>query len=415
MPVTLQCCGFWLTSGWTYTPRFAGQECQGRTTRKEPAACAGAALKSVQTGRRGDGGGGRLFGGSAQKTRLVHVEEPMKFGGLSTTCDKPHSVHSQAHSVRMLKLKALTQQIKRALVSKLVGNHTISHGFLRSVTGFCSISLCCGEDQVCMHFNQLSSTECYKRVLNTLCETGKIGLIEQILEFADINGHDEHGRTPLLLAVENDHFEVVELLIRHGADVNLRRKTYHATALEVAIDGGNRDMVLMLLLAGAEIYGSCIYTQSVAMLKLLTDFGADIHQTDSHGYTLMSAAAECGYKDMVLHLIEKWVDPKYKHDTDDELDEGDDIGRFERRGNAIYVAEGETHSDLAQEMRLAIVARIRRRQAARVIRDLLAKNAQAARRGRNLMRALILSSHVPRLDSGVMGVLADCLEAQHRA
>ncbi|WP_312087815.1 ankyrin repeat domain-containing protein [Acinetobacter variabilis] len=74
-----------------------------------------------------------------------------------------------------------------------------------------------------------------------------IGDIEQIenglQEGLDVNSADEEGYSALQAAAENDHLEVVKLLISKGADVD-HRSTY--TALELAEMAGNKDVVAYL-------------------------------------------------------------------------------------------------------------------------------------------------------------------------
>jgi len=74
-----------------------------------------------------------------------------------------------------------------------------------------------------------------------------IGDIEQVenglQEGLDVNSADEEGYSALHAASENDHLEVVKLLISKGADVD-HRSTY--TALELAEMAGNKDVVAYL-------------------------------------------------------------------------------------------------------------------------------------------------------------------------
>ena len=74
-----------------------------------------------------------------------------------------------------------------------------------------------------------------------------IGDVEQvengIQEGLDVNSADEEGYSALQAAAENDHLEVVKLLVSKGADVD-HRSTY--TALELAGMAGNKDVVAYL-------------------------------------------------------------------------------------------------------------------------------------------------------------------------
>ncbi|WP_347454606.1 ankyrin repeat domain-containing protein [Acinetobacter sp. ANC 7454] len=71
-----------------------------------------------------------------------------------------------------------------------------------------------------------------------------VGDVEQVenglQEGLDVNSADEEGYSALQAAAENDHLEVVKLLVSKGADVD-HRSTY--TALELAEMAGNKDVV----------------------------------------------------------------------------------------------------------------------------------------------------------------------------
>lgn len=74
-----------------------------------------------------------------------------------------------------------------------------------------------------------------------------VGDVEQVenglQEGLDVNSADEEGYSALQAAAENDHLEVVKLLVSKGADVD-HRSTY--TALELAEMAGNKDVVAYL-------------------------------------------------------------------------------------------------------------------------------------------------------------------------
>lgn len=73
---------------------------------------------------------------------------------------------------------------------------------------------------------------------------GDVEQVEQGLqEGLDVNSADEEGYSALQAAAENDHLEVVKLLVSKGADVD-HHSTY--TALELAEMAGNKDIVAYL-------------------------------------------------------------------------------------------------------------------------------------------------------------------------
>ena len=72
---------------------------------------------------------------------------------------------------------------------------------------------------------------------------GDITEVEQALQHCDVNATDDEGYSALQAAAENDHLDVVKLLVGQGADV-----TYKAqySALELAEMAGNTEIVTYL-------------------------------------------------------------------------------------------------------------------------------------------------------------------------
>ena len=60
-----------------------------------------------------------------------------------------------------------------------------------------------------------------------------------------------YAGTPLMIASNEGHFDMVQLLLNEGADVN-KANYYGATPLFVAADGGHLHVVALLLTAGAD-------------------------------------------------------------------------------------------------------------------------------------------------------------------
>ncbi|ENX25263.1 hypothetical protein F891_03336 [Acinetobacter sp. CIP 101966] len=73
---------------------------------------------------------------------------------------------------------------------------------------------------------------------------GDVEQVEQALqEGLDVNSADEEGYSALQAAAENDHLEVVKLLVSKGADIAHRSPN---SALELAEMAGSKDVVAYL-------------------------------------------------------------------------------------------------------------------------------------------------------------------------
>jgi serine/threonine-protein phosphatase 6 regulatory ankyrin repeat subunit B len=164
-----------------------------------------------------------------------------------------------------------------------------------------------------------------KRVhgLHLVAWFGLSRLISRIVEGAEnpeviINYQEAASKqTPLMWACRKGHAEVVEQLIKLGADVNLV-DAKGRTALWEAIRKNSRTSVLALL-QSPKLYinASNLNTKNRTALMLACSLGyveivqcllhncanIDVNQTDSEGYTALSIAAGLGHKDIVNQLI----------------------------------------------------------------------------------------------------------------
>ena len=81
-------------------------------------------------------------------------------------------------------------------------------------------------------------------------ELGDNGLV-RFERKANVNDQDFVGLTPLMMAVDGQHYDVVNLLVDRGADLNLKAKNGF-TALMMAVKGGDKNIVEYLLVKGAD-------------------------------------------------------------------------------------------------------------------------------------------------------------------
>ena len=128
------------------------------------------------------------------------------------------------------------------------------------------------------------------------------------------------GITAFLAAIGTGNSSTVELLIRHGADVNLATQGWvKRTPLQRAAEIGSREIVELLINYGANVHAPAAARGGGTALQLaaiggyipiacmLLDRGADVDAPSSkvNGRTALEGAAENGRLDMVQLLLNK--------------------------------------------------------------------------------------------------------------
>ncbi len=83
---------------------------------------------------------------------------------------------------------------------------------------------------------------------------GHLDILELLIRAgADVNGKDEEGMTPLMTAIDRGQKRIVEFLLAEGADVNLKEDMMGGTPLMAAAFQGKKEMVALLIAKGAKV------------------------------------------------------------------------------------------------------------------------------------------------------------------
>ena len=118
------------------------------------------------------------------------------------------------------------------------------------------------------------------------CREGDLERVRQLIQNGqDLNRHDRHGWTPLILAARYGHDQIVRELIRAGADVNGKSNTKR-TALHWTSSWRGRSIVI----------------------KTLAEAGANLNVQDEWGVTPLMRAAYWGHGNVVVELIRAGAD-----------------------------------------------------------------------------------------------------------
>ncbi|MBV7434080.1 ankyrin repeat domain-containing protein [Cardiobacteriaceae bacterium TAE3-ERU3] len=111
--------------------------------------------------------------------------------------------------------------------------------------------------------------------------SGEQAQVEKLLECgADINSRDKGKRTPILVAAQNKHYDLVRWLAEQGADINAQdNKSFNPF-----------------------IHG-CI-NNDLTLVKLMVELGTDVTCLTRFGGNGLTPAAEKGHEEIVKYLLE---------------------------------------------------------------------------------------------------------------
>lgn len=128
-----------------------------------------------------------------------------------------------------------------------------------------------------------------------------------------VNFKNSRGITPLCLAVRNNHRVLIPLLLKKKADINALSDDRHNSALMDAASGGNTEILEDLIRAGAELNYQSKNGQTALILtvggghtdcaEILIRAGADINITDKVGLDAF-AYAKLFNQTAILKMLE---------------------------------------------------------------------------------------------------------------
>ena len=170
---------------------------------------------------------------------------------------------------------------------------------------------------------------------------------------ANVNEVDERGWSALFQASGKGYIDVVKLLLKYNADINLNG--YGWTALFTAAAEGHIDIVKLLLENGAktDVISENTRTDSSPdpilfysigypdITRLLLQHGADINAKDTQGYSVLASALELECIDTAYILLEHISEMS---DIDAQTEEGH---------TALMYAEINGYADIANILKNA--------------------------------------------------------------
>ena len=129
---------------------------------------------------------------------------------------------------------------------------------------------------------------------------GQLSICKALLSNnAQVNATNDIGYTPLMAALDGSHEDVVDLLLKSGANVNPK-----------VIDRIN-----VKGLGGATPLYIATRKEDLASIRKLLKAGADVNRPSGNGWTPLKSAAQQGSLDIVKVLLDAGADPNIADDT----------------------------------------------------------------------------------------------------
>jgi ankyrin repeat protein len=158
--------------------------------------------------------------------------------------------------------------------------------------------------------------------LQTAASFGLTSIMQSLIENgADTQAKDEEGRTALHRGAENGHSAVVPILLKQGADVDVKERKYGQTALHLAALNGHKEFAQSLLEGGAHpnvkdddewtAIHVAAWTGKEEVVRVLLE-KANVNETGKDELTALHCAAAQGHEAVARLLIDKNADVNAK-------------------------------------------------------------------------------------------------------
>lgn len=138
--------------------------------------------------------------------------------------------------------------------------------------------------------------------LRSAAKCGDRGVVEVLIKHgADVNAKSNYGFTALMEAAGRGHTEIVDALIKSGADVNAKDNDGWTALMEAA----NAKVAELLIKHGADVNAkendgetALMWAYNAEVAEVLIKHGADVNAKSNYGRTALMIATQEGHKEV---------------------------------------------------------------------------------------------------------------------
>jgi ankyrin repeat protein len=165
--------------------------------------------------------------------------------------------------------------------------------------------------------------------LQAACWQGNVAMVRDLIDNeADVNMPGYNGTFPLHDCVYGGSAEIAQLLLAHGAYVNVYEPYLYQTPLMYACAAGKADIARLYLIAGAEVNARDSKGQTAAHLGVpsnsadvynaLREADADFDGQDCEGNSPLHVAAEVGASEFAIAMLHGGTYPSWQNNKGDQ-------------------------------------------------------------------------------------------------
>lgn len=150
--------------------------------------------------------------------------------------------------------------------------------------------------------------------LHIACKLGSIAVATYLVEEgAELEAVNHLGKTPLMIAIENEELECIKMLTAAGANINHRDKSRY-TPLYLAVATGCIAIILFFahqshIKFDPNALYYAVMDNNLALVKTLVESGADVSAPSSHNDNPLQCAARHDHFEILSYLLDHGADP----------------------------------------------------------------------------------------------------------